>query len=478
MSQTPRPSLTVLTPDQVERIHDATLDVLWRTGIEINHQEAIKMLCDAGAQLDAARGRVLVPPELVERCIDQAPEKVILQARNSKHDLLLEPGGELYFRSMGGPDHYVDMEGEYREITSRDVQEWTTIIDALDNINYCMAIYPNDVPLETRDLHAVGKMLQYTEKHLMVQPYRARHIEHMLEISRLVAEGLGTPERGPLFSVFVSATSPLCYASEEVDILFTAGRHSVPVMLNSSALAGGNGPVTVAGATVLLNAETLAWFVLAQMANPGSPNLYSPRPLTLDMQSMIAAGGYIENVMTTVSAAQMAVTKYGVPVDLFGPMTDATLVGPQSIMEATYTSLLPALTGANIVAGFGMLDSLGSVSPIQLVILNELMSVIKRFLRGYEINEDTLAIGAIDELSRRETSERHDFLAADHTLKFFRSEYLMPELCSRKGRQSSMACEQESMIIRARARVRDILENHRVPELPREVTDEINAIMS
>ena len=474
MSGSKKPTMTILSSEQVERIHNASLQVLWQTGAEIKHEPTLKMLNEAGAKIDLENCRAYLPAELIESCISRATNRVVLQARNSEKDLVLEPDGELYFRSFGGPDHIVDMyTGQRREINSNDLKEWTTIVDALPNVNYCMGIYPNDVHLANRDVYVLGRMFQYTEKHLHIQPYIASNTDCMIEISNAISDSLSQPRKGSLFSVFVSSKSPLCYPKNEVEILLTAGQNGVPVMLNSSPMAGGNGPVTIAGATVLLNAETLVLLVISQLANPGSPVVYSPRPLTLDMQTTICAGGYIENSMATIAALQIAREKYDIPTDMFGPMTDAHLVGAQSVMEATYTALIPALAGANIVAAFGMLSSLGAVSPLQLVVSDELMSVIRRFVRGFEINDDTLAIDVIDQVSRT-----HNFLDTEHTFKHYKSEYLMPELFVRTEPQRWTADGKEDMICRASKKLKHILANHRPAELPKEVINKIDAVIA
>jgi len=468
-----RPSLTLLGSDQVERVHQATLRLLQRTGVEIQDEEVLAMLRRSGAEVDGGESRAYLPPELVERCLNEAPDSFVLQARNSKCDCSLEPNGGIFFRNVGGPDHIVDMlSGEYRDMNVDDLRQWTILVDGLEHIDYCMGCYPAELPLANRDVHIIGQMFRYTEKHLHIQPYSAKNIERMVKISRAVSDGLDLPARGSLFSVFISSKTPLCYPKNELEMLLAAGRHGVPVMLNSTPLAGGNAPVTIAGELVLLNAEILAGLTIAQSASPGAPIVYAPRALNLDMRSTIAASAYVENSLANSAATQIARTKYNLPTDMFGPMTDAHIPADQSIMEKTYTAFLPALAGSTIIAGAGMLDSVGTVSPVQLVMDDELMGMVKRTVRGIDLDDETLALDVIDEVH-----SRHNFLDTKHTLKYYLREYFMPELCVRTGREAWVASGRRDMVSLAREKAQRILAEHRIPELPDEVVRQINSIV-
>lgn len=470
MNDTIRPTLTVLADDDLEAIHLTSINILSKTGVEVCHEGARKMLHNAGAKIIDETRMVYFPPELVENSLKQAPKQVKLYARNSDFDCTLEPAGKLHCRNVGGPEIIFDNDlQDYRAVTLEDLRNWTLLIDGLSNIDYCMGIFPNNIHNSIRDIYVVSEMFQFTQKHLHVQPYSPKNIKLMMEMSQAVASAEQLPPDRPLFSVFISSKTPLCYPESEVEMLMTAGQLGVPVMLNSTPIAGGNGPVTIAGTVALLNAEILAGITIAQLANPGAPIVYSPRALSLDMQTSIASAGYIENSLSNACSIQLVNKKYQIPTDMFGPMTDSHTIDLQAQTEKTYNSLLPALAGASVVSGAGMLESVGAVSATQLVIDDELMGIVKRVAKGVSVTENTLAENVIDECSKR-----HNFLDSEHTLENFREEYCMPELYIRTGREAWKASGKGDMIDRATNKIKRILEKHEQKKLPQEAIKAIN----
>ena len=76
-----------LSGTDIELIHDHSLEILWKRGMKIKHPRALKILADAGAQMDEQNGMVRFPPELVEHCLATLPEIFVLGARNSDGDI-------------------------------------------------------------------------------------------------------------------------------------------------------------------------------------------------------------------------------------------------------------------------------------------------------------------------------------------------------------------------------------------------------
>ena len=191
------------------------------------------------------------------------------------------------------------------------------------------------------------------------------------------------------------------------------------------------------------------------------------------MKTTIAASACVENSLANSVALQVVRAKYDIPTDMFGPMTDANIVGAQSSMEKTYTAMIVALAGVNIVSGAGMLDSVGAISPIQLLIDNEMMGIIRRTLRGVQIDDETLAGDVIGQVA-----EKHNFLETEHTFKHFKSEYFMPELCSRHSRASWELSEKKDIIARAKQKAKKILAEHNAAALPDKAIDKIKAVIA
>ena len=81
----------VLTDDDLADIHLGTLEVLERTGVFVEDEEAREIFAGAGATVDA-KGVVRIPGHVVEQAVRTAPSKLRLAGRNPKNDIVLEAG--------------------------------------------------------------------------------------------------------------------------------------------------------------------------------------------------------------------------------------------------------------------------------------------------------------------------------------------------------------------------------------------------
>ena len=83
-----KPRLAVLSEEQIEQIHLATLEVLERTGVEITHPRAVEILHGGGARVEGKRVRL--PGWMVEDAIRTAPSRVVLGTRDGERTVFLE----------------------------------------------------------------------------------------------------------------------------------------------------------------------------------------------------------------------------------------------------------------------------------------------------------------------------------------------------------------------------------------------------
>jgi len=130
------------------------------------------------------------------------------------------------------------------------------------------------------------------------------------------------------------------------------------------------------------------------------------------------------------------------------------------------------LAGANLIYGPGMLESGITFDFAQLVLDNEFARMIKQTVRGFTVDDETLAVDVI-----KSVGPRKDFLAQDHTLKHMRS-HSRPELIDRSGMETWQAAGATDSYQRAVAKTRDILQNHRPQPLPEKVLAEMRSIIT
>ena len=463
----------VLSEQEVKKLHSTSLEILNTIGLKIHSEKARKVLEEAGATVDHKTRLVRFPPHLVDESIKRAPRRVIYGARNPKYDLVLEPGGNTYSRPITGAEGYIDLEtGKYRLAKMSDVKDWVRLVDALDNISYCTLPYPSDVDPDTRDFRLMPVALENTEKHIELQPYGGEAMEVMVELALAVMGSQEELKRRPILTVLTSILSPLQLPEYATDVLFAAGKHGIPVEINSMAIAGGTAPVTVAGVTLVSHTEVLAGIVVAEILNPGAPVVYRPLPMVMDMASGLALEGTVENAMMAAAQVQLIRETCGIPTNMFGQIGDGLITDGQSMIERVFNTLLPALAGANIVSGAGSLEHVYTIDPVQLVIDDEILGMTYRMLRGFEISDDTLGLDALARVG-----PGGNFLTDKHTLKYFKTEYFRPHIFNWKTREKWQSEGEKDLNENARQRAKTILREHKPSPLAEDIVKELDSII-
>ena len=469
-----RPSLRFLSDEGLQKIHEQSLEILETIGMNINHRRSLQVLAEAGARVEKDSTRVRFPPQVVEESLKHMPSRVVYGARTTEHDLVAEIGGAFHTRPMTGGEGYTDLEtNEWRKVLTRDLVEWTTLADGLENIDYVASIYPDDMNLKTRDVHILRLMLEHSVKHVEVQPYTGVGVAYMVEMIKAVQGGSEEVKKRPLLSVLTSALAPLQFLPYSLDILFTVGPLHIPIELNTMPIAGATAPMTIAGALLQANAEMLAGITIAQSAFPGMPLLYAPRNLMMDAWTGLALQGRVEVAMVSSAMVQIATELYKMPSNLFGGVSDSMVTDTQSAMERTLNILLPALSGASVIAGLGHIEHCYTYDPVQLVLDDDLVGMVRRVLRGIEVTDETLGLDAI-----MRVGPGGNYLIDDHTLKYFKTEYFVPKSVNRWVRNVWKSKGSRDANELARERARKILAEHEVEPLDPKLLAELDRIVA
>jgi trimethylamine--corrinoid protein Co-methyltransferase len=459
--------------DELKRIHESSLHILQETGVRIHSEKVLKRLLDFPVHVDVREKVVKIPSNLVEQSLATCPRNFRLYGRGSANAIDLHVDGDTYTRSTGGPEFILDPEsGQRQPLTAASVAEYARLVDALPNIHYVKNVWPHDVPFNARDVHTAALMLLNTGKHLVVQPYTAASLSYIAEIVSVLADERSKRITRPLVSLYVSSTSPLQFDKDTAEMLVDAGEYGFPVFIDSTPLAGGTCPVTVAGMVVLINAEILAGLTIHQLFHPGAPVVYTPRPYVFDMSSGICGHGYVENALASVLLIHLAKGMYRLPIEILGPATDSKTVNLQSIFERLFLTMVPAFARPNLIAGAGNLESSSLISPIQLIIDDDLLGVMYRALRGVEINDETLALQQIAEVG----FQGH-YLQQDHTLRHFKEELYFSPLSDRNVREVWEMAGRKDLQDKAINCYRKLRSSHFPPLVEAEKRREVEAVL-
>ncbi len=299
--------LNSFTDDELNDIHLATLEVLEKTGLSIDTDEALDLFDGYGAQVDRTRKIVRIPPYMVEDAIRSAPSKILLAGRDPKHDKLLE-AGRVHFTNFSEGIEVVDpYTGKRRTPVKADLANAAKVIDYLDSIDVCeKAVGSSDVPKGVLPLHNAEAMLTNTTKHCCVGPGSGFLLEKLVEMAGIIAGGKTKLKERPILSFTTCPVSPLTLIDECCEIIMAAARTGSVVNILSMAMAGGTSPVTLAGTIVTHNAEVLGGITLNQLAQKGAPVIYGSSTTAMDLKIAAASVGTPECAVISGAVARLA----------------------------------------------------------------------------------------------------------------------------------------------------------------------------
>lgn len=256
-----------------------------------------------------------------------------------------------------------------------------------------------------------------------------------------------------------------------MDSAFAFGEAGVPVALFTMPGPGTSGPVTLAGSIVVATMEFLSGLVLCQLANPGSPVIWGVGIAPLDMRTTTRAGGSPEHGLTGAAVTQIA-HAYGVPSLCGGFDATASVPGTQATLEQFASGLSLVLGGADLICGTGLLEDARTLWLEQLVIDDEMVSMIRRIADGIVVDEEHLALEVIERVGIGGM-----FLGQRHTMDHLRQEHFIPKLVDRRSHDLWAADGRKSMEDRARAKVVEALARAVPNPLPPSLVKELDTII-
>ncbi|MBM3571147.1 MAG: methyltransferase, partial [Alphaproteobacteria bacterium] len=131
----PYPPMEILSADQVEAIHDASLDVLERLGMEFMHDGALDRLARAGAQVDRATQQVRFDRHMVLELVAKAPSEFTITPRNPERAITVG-GRQINFGGVAGPPNCSDLAGGRRPGNFKDFCDLVRLGHSLNALHY------------------------------------------------------------------------------------------------------------------------------------------------------------------------------------------------------------------------------------------------------------------------------------------------------------------------------------------------------
>ena len=462
--------INVLSQDEIELIHNHTLDLLERIGVKVDSTEARELLIENGAIFDDKTEYVKFPEGLVKEQLTKVPSSFTLWGSDGSYSFEINKE-TVNFATVGTPVKIYDPEhkkGIRKTVLSDNINQ-IRIVDSLKNIRCShVDVWPNDVPYLETHYHAIRAWAENSYKPYGLGCYGRIASQDMMNLTSIIVGGDEELIQKPRLIGFFNPTSPLTLTKIMVNGLFIFAKYKQPTIIAPAASAGSTAPVTLAGLLVQSNMEILSSITLTQLINPGAPVFYSTMNCPMDPPTGNVAWGSIETGLITSGAAQLA-RYYNIPSRGPGAVTESKCFDIQNGYERFMTLSFAANAGINYITCAGTYESSLAEALELLVVDNELIDMINRGREGINVNEETLAIEQI----KRVALEGKNYLMLRHTAKNTRKEIYVPKLADRDRRGIWKRNGSKDIIQRAKEKVNQILETQQGPGISKEVDDQL-----
>jgi trimethylamine---corrinoid protein Co-methyltransferase len=463
----------VLSDDQRQEIFRAALHALEHTGVEVYNPEALDILKAQGAWVDGIRARI--PSYLVWRALASAPSSFTIYSREGNPDknITISPNCINYGPGPTCPNFRDPHTSERRRYLRQDALAVARVCDSLPNIDFVQSLGTvSDVNPDLADVYEFADMIGNTGKPIVAWSYTLDTCRDIHLIATAVAGSSAVLRERPNYIFYAEPLSPLVSSHEAADKLLYCAKNRIPIIYTPCPIGGGTAPTTSAGILVTAICESLHGLVIAQGISPGTPFVMGGVVSIMDMLNAVLAYGAPELSLQSAALTEMA--RYmGLPMWSTAGCTDSKLVDEQAGIEGAISLLFAGLSGANLIHDVGYTES-GLTGDLRMTTMcNEIISYIKRILRGIEVTPETLAIDVI-----RQVGPNGNYLASEHTLSHFKDQFWFPSLMDRSGWAEWESSGSLAMGDRVQRQINAMLDTHKPVPLKQETQKQIDEILA
>lgn len=461
------PRYKILNRKDIDRISSVSFQILENIGFRIPNIDVRNRLNEFGAITDHNSPIVKFPEKVILKAIDSAGKKHILYGRDKNNKA--EFGyNKFNFNGSGGQYQLIDQKSLKRfDPTMSDLRKAIKIGDALENINVVGALVtPSDVHPKMKDIYAFYELLNGTTKPFTSWVYNGKSAKVIIELMKVVSSSSSNLKKYPPYETFVEPISPLSFAPDSLDIITEFANNDLPIGFSPMVQAGSTGPIFLAGTLAQENAEVLAGIIITQAFKPGLPVTYGGIPHVMDMKAGMISFGSPEQGLMAAAVTQLA-KSYGFPVYNNTGMTDSKIPDAQSGIEKAGSILLGALAGGDIFGHLGISGADNGANITQLIIDDEMAGYVRRLMRSFTVNDETLSYKTIQEVGIG-----GNFLKHEQTLANFRKDIWYPTILDRRVWDSWANDGEKNIIDRAFEKEKSILEKHEQKFLDEDINKE------
>ncbi|MHB8903227.1 MAG: trimethylamine methyltransferase family protein [Thermoguttaceae bacterium] len=431
-------SLRALDGEQIERLHRGALQVLERTGLQIQGEFLLRTLAEAGCRVDFAGRRAWFRPELVEKQVAAQRDRYRMVRSSLWYPFCRElPEGRVAAPAeftvdygFGTPWIFDYPQGRYRTPTADDQVAMIRLGEVLPGVaavNTPLICGDFDPRMET--IESARLLLLNTTKPGWAGTSSGREVRYLAELASLAVGGDVKALRTspPIFVAAYCTTSPLKLDRRSCDVLEEALKYGFPVNFAPMPILGATSPITPAGSAVVAAAEILGCMTATTLLAPEAYYYSTSISAEMDMRTTQVRFCTPSAILTDVALHQLFREKYGLVHNVEPAYVEAKLPGIQAATMKVFRQMALGST-VSLPLAVGALDNAAVFSPTQAMIDLEVNEAMHKFHLGMEVDDETLCLDLIDEL---EFCSSRTYLESEHTLRHFRRLGWNPRLLDR-----------------------------------------------
>ncbi len=468
----PRISLNILSPEDVQRIHTATLDVIESVGVRFPSHKALDVWEAHGATVDRDTMIVKAPGHLIEEALKKAPPVYTLAARDPEQDLPLD-GNHVYVGTDGCGVQIIDLEtGELRRSRVQDVAEIARVADYVEEIAFHWTpVSAQDYPPHTRSLHEIRAIWENSTKHVQTESiYSEEEARAAVEMAAVIAGGKEELRKRPVLSIMQCTTPPLGQDGGSLEAALVAAEAGLPVGFMTMTSCASTAPATLAGNLVVGNAEVISALAMIELAYPGAPVFYAAAQTAMDLRTGGYTGGGPEDFLFG-GATNVLADFYNVPLSMGSFATGAKEPNWQAGVDNSLSTLMACISMSDMLLGVGLLHGSRIWSYEQMLLDCEIFDIVYHMMKGIVVDDETLALDVI-----RAVGPGGNFLAQKHTKRHMR-ELWVPQFMDRRP-YTEWQEKRDGPRDWAREKARQILATHEPEPLAPKVSAELKRIIA
>ncbi len=464
-----------LNNNEAEKIHQAALKVLSRTGVKVEHKGAEQIFLEAGAEKNS-KERILIPPELVEDVLENVKREVQLFDREGNKSLLLK-NGENYFGTGSDALHNIDIEDwTMRKTRLEDIGRNIKIADALD-FDFVMSMgLPQEVPKNKLYSSIFTEMVRNTTKPMVITSTTIADVEQTHKIATMIAGGEEEFRDKPFILAYMEPISPLQMDKSGTERLLYCVEKGIPVLYAAGNNSGSGAPVSPEGGVIQGTAESLSGLVLAYLKDKDVKFVYGANTSSMDMKKMIVCYGAPEWAKTVTMYAEMG-KYYDLPNWGTAGCSDTYRLDPQAAWEAQESIHMAVMSCSTMNHDVGFLGHGELYDPRMLVLTDEMIKRSKHLFRAPDLSEEEIekVIQVIDDVSLG----RDIYPSHPYTFENFRKYLWIPPAYVFRGSSGDINEKGfRGMAELLKDEVNKILSTHEVKKLPEEINEGISDYLS